>query len=199
MKKFDPSKDYYAVLGIKSNASREEIERMYRSRARERHPDKGGSEEEMKRLNEAHEVLSDPETRKAYDSKRRLNTIPRSSSPAFDPQAAPKAGNLSIPVSDDDFIGLLISAATCFALGLPFLFLIETQWVFFLMPLRMLTLGALLLGVFMAHSALRIKHRQMKKANPHLWPGRLILNELIFWAITFSGAYLIYLLLYANR
>jgi hypothetical protein len=199
MKKFDPYKDYYAVLGVKEDASREEIERKYRSRAREQHPDRGGSEEQMKLLNEAHEVLSDPETRRAYDSNRYLKTILHNPPPTFDPQAASKAGNLSIPVSDGDFIGLLISAVTCLALGLPFLVLIETQWVFFLMPLRLLTLGVLLLGVFMAHSALRMKHRQMKKANPRIRSGRFILNELIFWIVTLSSAYLIYLLLYADR
>lgn len=64
-------KDYYAVLGVDRNASKEEISKAYKRLAREYHPDlnKGsGSEDKFKELNEAYEVLKDPETRKRYDT-----------------------------------------------------------------------------------------------------------------------------------
>jgi curved DNA-binding protein len=62
--------DYYAVLGVARDASQEEIQKAYRSLARRFHPDLNkdrGAEEQFKRLNEAHEVLRDPERRALYD------------------------------------------------------------------------------------------------------------------------------------
>src|ERR687888_39775 len=64
-------KDYYEVLGVTRNATDEEIRQAYRKLARQHHPDfnQGDktSEEKFKELNEANEVLSDPEKRKKYD------------------------------------------------------------------------------------------------------------------------------------
>ncbi len=64
-------KDYYEILGVDRNASQEEIKRAYRRLARKYHPDmnKGDAtaEEKFKEINEAHEVLSDPEKRQKYD------------------------------------------------------------------------------------------------------------------------------------
>jgi DnaJ-class molecular chaperone len=64
-------KDYYEVLGVSRNATDEEIRQAYRKLARTYHPDfnQGDktSEEKFKELNEANEVLSDPEKRKKYD------------------------------------------------------------------------------------------------------------------------------------
>jgi len=63
-------KDYYKVLGVSRSASADDIKRAYRKLAREYHPDKNksaGAEDRFKEINEAHEVLSDPEKRKAYD------------------------------------------------------------------------------------------------------------------------------------
>jgi hypothetical protein len=190
MNKFDPKKDYYRVLGVKEGASKEEVDRAYRSEARKRHPDGGGSEEEMKSLNEAHDILSDAQTRDAYDAERRPKTIAYGSSAAFDPEAASRAGTLNIPVADQDFAGLLMGAATCFGVGIPLLLLVEMQWMFFLWPLRLMSLGALGLGVLMAHSALRVKHRNLRSAKASHSPWLFILHGIIFWvaAIGILGA-----------
>lgn len=63
--------DYYKILGVSKNASLEEIQRAYRKLARKYHPDVNkdkSAEEQFKRINEAHEVLKDPEKRKLYDA-----------------------------------------------------------------------------------------------------------------------------------
>ena len=183
LRKFDANRDYYRVLGVKEDASKDDVNRAYRSEARKRHPDGGGSDEEMKSLNEAHDILSDPETRRAYDAERRPRRVAYPSPAAFDPDAASRAGTLKIPVKDPDLAGILISAAACFGVGIPLLLLVEMQWVFFLWPLRIMSLGAIVLGIFMAHSALALKHRKLKAARPGYPRARFAFHELIFWLV----------------
>lgn len=64
-------KDYYAILGVSKTATPEEIKRTYRKLARKYHPDLNpgdkDAETKFKELNEANEVLSDPEKRQKYD------------------------------------------------------------------------------------------------------------------------------------
>ena len=63
-------RDYYEVLGITQNASPEEIKRAYRKMARQYHPDvnkAAEAEATFKEINEANDVLSDPEKRAMYD------------------------------------------------------------------------------------------------------------------------------------
>ena len=182
MNKFDPKKDYYGVLGVTEEASKEEVDRAYRSAARKLHPDGGGSEEDMKSLNEAHDILGDAATRKAYDAERKPKQISYGSSAVFDPEAASRAGTLNIPVGDQDLAGLLMGAATCFVVGIPLLLLVEMQWMFFLWPLRLMSLAALGLGVLMAHSALTVKHRNLRNANKSYSRSLFMLHELVFWA-----------------
>jgi len=63
-------KDYYQVMGVARDASQDDIKRAYRKLARKYHPDvskEKDAEEKFKELQEAHEVLKDPEKRAAYD------------------------------------------------------------------------------------------------------------------------------------
>lgn len=65
-------KDYYKILGVTKEASAKEIKKAYRKLAAKYHPDKNRdnkeAEEKFKEINEANEVLSDPEKREKYDT-----------------------------------------------------------------------------------------------------------------------------------
>lgn len=65
-------KDYYKILGVSKTASEDEIRKSFRKLARQYHPDvagnKAGAEDKFKEINEAYEVLSDPEKRRKYDT-----------------------------------------------------------------------------------------------------------------------------------
>jgi len=60
-------KDYYDVLGVSRNASTEEIKKAFYKLAHKHHPDKGGSSDKFKEINEAYQVLSNKEKRAQYD------------------------------------------------------------------------------------------------------------------------------------
>lgn len=63
-------RDYYEVLGISKSASKDEIKKAYRTLAKKYHPDRNkeaGAEEKFKEAQEAYDVISDEQKRKAYD------------------------------------------------------------------------------------------------------------------------------------
>jgi curved DNA-binding protein len=60
--------DYYSILGVNKNASQEEIRKAYKKQCMKHHPDRGGSEEQIKKVNEAYNTLKDPRSRAEYDN-----------------------------------------------------------------------------------------------------------------------------------
>jgi curved DNA-binding protein len=90
-------RDYYKVLGVKRDASQPEIKRAFRKLAREHHPDlkpgDSAAERRFKEVNEANEVLSDPEKRRKYDTLgANWEALSRAGSTGADPFAGFRAG-----------------------------------------------------------------------------------------------------------
>jgi len=65
-------KNYYEILGVKKNATENEIKEAYYKLAHKYHPDKGGDSEKFKEIKEAYEILSDKEKRLQYDKFGRV-------------------------------------------------------------------------------------------------------------------------------
>lgn len=64
------SQSWYDVLGVSNDATAEDIQKAYRAKAREFHPDRAGNDgSQFKRMKEGVDVLLDPEQRKNYDKK----------------------------------------------------------------------------------------------------------------------------------
>ena len=61
--------NHYKMLGVPETASLDEIKKAYRDLVLQHHPDKGGDVKMIQRINEAKEVLSDPQKRKEYDDQ----------------------------------------------------------------------------------------------------------------------------------
>lgn len=72
--------DYYSTLGLKRGASEDDIKKAYRSMAMKHHPDRGGSEQKFKEIEEAYRTLSDPQKKQMVDS-------------GMDPNQQPQYGN----------------------------------------------------------------------------------------------------------
>src|SRR4051812_17802827 len=70
-------KDFYAVLGVDSDATADEVKKAYRKLARQHHPDANAgdpaAERRFKEVGEAYAVLADPEQRKQYDAVRAMS------------------------------------------------------------------------------------------------------------------------------
>tara|TARA_Y100001968_G_scaffold327301_1_gene372035 strand:+ start:1166 stop:1864 length:699 start_codon:yes stop_codon:yes gene_type:complete len=66
-------KSPYEILGVRSNASFEELKSAYRQLVKKHHPDTGGDEETILAINAAWEVLGDPDSREAFDTKEKID------------------------------------------------------------------------------------------------------------------------------
>lgn len=71
-----PNKNYYDVLGVKRDATQDDIKKAFRKLAAKYHPDAGGDEEKFKEVSEAYTTLSDPDKRKEYDQMLYFGGIP---------------------------------------------------------------------------------------------------------------------------
>ena len=104
-------RDYYNVLGVERNATEDEIKRSYRKLALEHHPDHNpgnkSAEDKFKEINEAYQVLSDPEKKSRYDQlgKSYNSFTQRGGSPGnFNWEdwfvQNPRGGNVRVDVGD---------------------------------------------------------------------------------------------------
>jgi hypothetical protein len=180
MSQFDSDKDYYQILGADETTSHRDIERLYKRLASRHHPDRGGTEERMKSLNEAYRVLKDESLRRDYNSKRR---VPREA--PFVPVAAPTAQHVGM-------YGQGLSALLCLLVGLFLLFLVRFQWIWFLWPLAILAFFVIVFGVWLAHAAM-LSFRLSLPASNLLHRYRFF-PEVMFWLAVVGGVCGIYLL-----
>lgn len=179
--------DYYAILGASEDASPREIERLYKRLAHQRHPDRGGAEEDMKALNEAYRVLHNEGARREYDTQRRQ--------PASHPAnhtANQRAVNVTPAVREVGFYGQGLNALLSVVLGLLLLFLVRFNGLWFLWPLSILAAGVVGFGVLMAHSAVTHARESLNQAHP-LRRFR-VAQEIAFWLILGGGAYGVYVI-----
>lgn len=132
--------DYYKVLGVKRNATQDEIRKAYRRLARKYHPDVNpgdkSAEDKFKQLSEAHEVLSDAKKREIYDKYGSYSETIRDSAakgagaPGFDfdwtvftkqgaPQGGPAGGPAGGPSIRDIFGDLFNTSRAGYARPQP--------------------------------------------------------------------------------
>jgi curved DNA-binding protein len=68
-------KNYYQIMGVKEDASTDEIKKAFKKLARKHHPDAGGDEARFKEISEAYEVISDKDKRAEYDTLRKYGAF----------------------------------------------------------------------------------------------------------------------------
>lgn len=181
MSQLDSTTDYYDVLGVSENASRSEIDRQYKREAHKHHPDRGGSEERMKALNEAYGVLKDTDSRHTYD----LSRIVKTSRHAYVAASTPTARDVGV-------FGHALSALLCLMAGFFLLVLVRFQWIWFLWPLAILAVFVLGFGVLMARSAMVAANASLPVANRLRRHTKL--QEIAFWLLVIGSIYGIYVL-----
>lgn len=182
MSQFDSNKDYYGVLGVDKDASQGDIERQYKRQASKHHPDRGGSEERMKSLNEAYGVLKDQTLRDSYDATRRRPAAPQ----GFTPVTTPTARDVGL-------LGHILSAGLCLIAGMFLLLLVRFQWIWFLWPLAILAFVVLGFGVLLARSAMVAVNDSLPVTNP--FKRHTKIQEVAFWMVIVSGVYGLYVLM----
>ena len=183
MSQLNSHKDYYKILGANERTSQRDLERLYKRMAARRHPDKGGSEEEMKTLNEAYSVLRNKQARNEYDAQRA-----KSAAAPFVPVSAPAAQDVGL-------LGQGLSAFFLLLLGLFLLLLVRFQWIWFLWPMAILALLVIVFGIMMARSTMRALNSSLPVSNPvRRFTG---VQEAIFWTVVVGSGYGVYLLLTA--
>lgn len=172
----DRDTDFYAILGVRREAPRAEIERGYKRLAREHHPDRGGDEDRMKAINEAWRVLGDAASRHDYDTRRpRIQRAAQAHAPVSSPTA-----------QADAVYGRIAGAGLCLGAGLALIFLVRFHYVVFLWPLALFGVLIAFFGVFMAHGALVFARERMEPAHParrFVWA-----QEVAFWSGMLGGA-----------
>lgn len=181
MSHLESSKDYYEVLGVEADATRDEIDRQYKREAHKHHPDRGGSEERMKSLNEAYSVLKDVTRRRTYDEGR----VTRVHDRPFVPVS-------SAPARDVGVLGYVLSASLCLIAGIFLLVLVRFQWMWFLWPLAILAILVTGFGVLMARSAMVAVNSSLPLSNRFRKHTRF--QEVLFWSVVLVSIYGIYLL-----
>ena len=190
----DERKDYYFILGAEEDASAEELERRYKRLAVKHHPDRGGDEEEMKRLNEAYGVLGNREARDAYDAGRRSPARRRVSVRyASETAEAERPPYRSPSAQADAFGGRLVGAVLFVAVGLVLLLLVSFQFMWFLWPLALLALFLVSVGVMLGHAAMVFAREALAPTHParrFVW-----LQETAFWLAVAGGLYGLYLVI----
>ena len=184
MNQFDSNKDYYGVLGVDKHASRREIDREYKRQAAKHHPDRGGSEEQMKSVNEAYSVLKDATLRRAYDDSRTTTTA----------TYATEYVRYSTPTARDvGAMGQCLSAGLCLIAGLFLLLLVRIQWIWFLWPLAILAVFVVGFGVLLARAAMVAVNDSLPVTNRLKRHTKL--QELAFWTVIVTSGYGLYVLL----
>ena len=184
MNQFDSNKDYYGVLGVDKHATRREIDLQYKRQAARHHPDRGGSEENMKSLNEAYGVLKDDHARRLYDESRVTTTTTRVAD--FRPVYTPTAREIGV-------MGQCLSALLCLLAGLFLLLLVRFQWIWFLWPLAILAIGVVAFGVLLARSAMVAVNDSLPVTNRLKRHTKI--QEAAFWTAIVTGGYGLYVLM----
>ena len=180
--KSDPTKDYYKVLDVSEEASRTEIDKQYKKQAARHHPDRGGSEEQMKFVNEAYGVLKDRELREAYDASRSRPETVREFVPVS-----------SQPARDVGPFGHILSALLCLIAGLALLLLVRFQWIWFLWPLAILAVFVIGMGVLLARSAMFAASALLPIHSR--WRQHTEIQEIAFWTVIVTSGFGFYWLM----
>jgi hypothetical protein len=200
-------KEYYGLLGARDDATREEIGRRYKRLAAERHPDRGGCEEQMKELNEAYRVLADEGARRAYDARRRPPAAPAGEGGrageefprgSFAGDRLAREGFAPAPAraaQADAVWGRAAGAGLTIFAGLVLLLLVRTHYVVFLFPLALLACALVFFGVWMAHAAMVFAREGL--APSHFARRSVWAQEIVFWSSVAGGVCGVYVLLTA--